>query len=353
MTTVDRYSSKTDAYLGALEGALEALGPDETREVIAEIRGLLAEAVIDAGEDAALADLGTPNALAAQILEERGVLSAESRVPEASAGVQAIALAIDVAMTLVAAMLMWVFIATPIAAGTYFGYDSTLLAIAAGVAVVAAVGVLVWWWTKKRRRPGYTSTGMAAVGVRRIQVGKTARIVRERDIPGPGQRRRILPIVRTALALLILASALYSVTYSSTSAAQLRAEKALWDGSVGTSVVTDVYGQVVAGAGPSGIHDNFTPAAEGEMTALLERYASGKFKSYAVDYVRLPDGAAPKRSGYDPSEDIHMLVGIREIGEDEVTIEIYEYHVSCIMTHTARGNAAGQFLIESVAHVFE
>jgi uncharacterized membrane protein len=54
MAVVARYSNKVDAYLGALEEALEALGPDETQEVIAEVRGLLAEATAESDEDVAV-----------------------------------------------------------------------------------------------------------------------------------------------------------------------------------------------------------------------------------------------------------------------------------------------------------
>src|SRR5665647_92992 len=82
--TMNDKPSQIDRYLKALERGLDALGPDETRDVIAEFRGLLADALVDAGgdESAALARLGSPDALAARILEERGIPTAGSRVPE-------------------------------------------------------------------------------------------------------------------------------------------------------------------------------------------------------------------------------------------------------------------------------
>ncbi|MDP2400659.1 MAG: hypothetical protein Q8M66_01640 [Actinomycetota bacterium] len=345
--------SEVERYLETLEGALEALGPDETREVVAEVRSLLADATADAhgDEGAAVEGFGSPTAFAAGVLEERGVLCGESRVSEASSASQTAALAIDVAFSLVAVAFLYGFMTMSLGTVAYWGYSGPFVTALAWVVVAAFLGALAWWWVK-RRRPGYTSTGMEAAGIRRIRVGENTRVVRSRDIPAPGASNRLMPKVKVALALLILVSFVYSVAYASKSQWQARIDRALWDASVGAYVVTDVYRQVVMGVGASSLRGSYEPSASDGMTALEQRFAGGKTKSYAVAFVKLPEGATSQSGGSDLASEITVLVGIREFGGEYDVPVVYQYRVRCLL-ESPEGESvnSGQWLIESIVPV--
>jgi len=104
-----RTSSEVEAFLGQVGEALEALGPDESREVVAELRALLHEATTEAGGDAsaALAGYGDPRTLAARILEERGVHAGPTRIASAPVGTRLAALAVDVVLWVAALVFVY------------------------------------------------------------------------------------------------------------------------------------------------------------------------------------------------------------------------------------------------------
>ena len=344
-------SPNASEYLALLRGALEALGPKETQEVITEIEGLLAEATADGDEAALLVSFGPSDAFAARILEERGIASGASRVPEAPAGVRMIAVAIDVGLSLATAILLYAVIELGRWAITYWGYSTPLVTAVEWIAFVALLGGLSWWWIKSRPQVGRASTGMEVAGVRKIRVGETTRIVRNRDIPGLGKGRRVIPKVKMGSAVLVLALSILSIAYMGNLESENRTEKAVFDCSACANVVSNVYRQVLEGAGASSLWREYEPDAEDDMTALMQRYAEGEFTSYAVEFARLPDGAAADSDALNSSSDIIVLVGIREYNEEDGTMAVYEYTVNCILDHKGDGSATGQLQIASVTPI--
>jgi len=344
--------SQIDRYLKSLERGLDALGPDETRDVIAEFRGLLADALVDAGgdESAALARFGGPDALAARILEERGIPTAESRVPEASRTAQALALAADIALWLVAWMFLFAFMSTPVTSDR----PGILTITLAWAAVGAAAAGSLWWWARRRRQPGHDSIGMQVMGLRRIRVGKTTRLVRRRDIPGLIGRRRFLPIIVAVLALLILASAAYSVGHDRRSMEKLQMDNAVSNAvsnaSIGVGIVSDTYRQVTAGAPAAGLVGWFDPAARPALIALERRHALGKFASYSVSSVGVP-GYRPEADDSNVAHEIVVLVDVDEFARGSQTPAVYRYRVSCIVKPIADGAAEGTWQVRSVRRV--
>jgi len=84
----------SERYLRQLGEGLQALGPEESAEIVQEVRSHLAEATAEAGGDldVALARFGSPDDLAKKILEERGILVENPAVPPAAGWRRAVAL---------------------------------------------------------------------------------------------------------------------------------------------------------------------------------------------------------------------------------------------------------------------
>jgi hypothetical protein len=339
-----------EAFLEALENALEVLGPDETRDVVAEIRGLIAEASLDVrgDENAALAGFGKPEVLAAGILQERGVLPEQSRVPEASLGLQAIGMGIDVALSLAAVAILYSFASRGLYAASYWGYGSPFLTTLTWTAGAVLLGALAWWWAKRLRQTGYTSPGMEAAGIRRVRIGETVRVVRSRDIPGLAGAHRIAPKIMTAIALLVLAAFVLGVAYSRDAQMEAEIRRVVEETGISAGLVSGVYRDVTLGRGMSSLLPSSGPNAEADMRALIERYAAGEFDSYHIFITTLPEGPGAKMDFSDPLSDTVINVLVIESPSGDGPDAIYEYAVRRTGEPTP-GGARGGYFIESVA----
>ncbi len=287
---VDKTLSEGESFLLRLAEGLEALGPAETKEVLAEIRSLLAETTAETGGDeiVALARFGDPHVLATRILEERGVLVGGSTVPEAPAWKRTAALAIDIAFGL-AGLFLLVYLAM------YFPRYSGELVFRPTAARYALAGVAaaVWvaWWFWQRRRSGHLTTGVSIMGLRRIRVGPANRMVRARDIPGVarGVLGRIISTIAAVLVLVVLACFAHSFFLQREGFGMrdhmVQEEAVAQYTSDAAVLVSHIYQMVLVGEQPASIQGLFAPAAGDAARALLARHAQGKMDSYEIDSV--------------------------------------------------------------------
>ena len=340
--------SSVEQFLTRLAAALEALGPAEVDEVVAEIRAHLAEATADAGGDetAALAAFGSSEALAARILEERGVVTAGSTVPEATFARRFGAAAVDGAVWLVKLQILLALASIPV---YRYGSPSQALVVAFWVcAAVLAVG-MVWRLIVLWRRPGYATTGMELLGVRRIRVGNTTRIVRERDVPGGARAGRVWPAIVTLVAVYLLVGAGVSVAQNTGHDAVSQSATAITGASHAASAVSTAYQQALAGVPVSDAPDNFAPGAVPAYAALLRRHAAGTLLGYTIDSIELDHvydtGGLPK------SGDLSLFVTVGEYAKRVDTSDQYRYHVTITWTPQGDGVSQGTTLIQSVEHV--
>lgn len=339
--------SSTEQYLVHLAEGLEALGPEETNDVIAEVRAHLAEALADSGgdEDAVLDRFGASDALAARILEERGFFSKDSRVPEVPTWLRLLALLTDVAL--------WAAgLAIVLVPGFGFAWvastpSATAIAVA-WAALALAVAGSAWWRIRRWREPGRPTMGMRLLGVRRIRLGGTSRIVLERDVPGSPGRRRVWPLVVTALAVFVLASVVSSTALSLRAQMESRIRNAVSDASTGQSMIEELYGSVLSGAKAADLQGPYAPSAEGAISQLVQRHAAGKVESYNVTGVELGDYDQRLGDWAAASYTIVVFVPVQENGKDPgVEGPTYRWKVVCRMVDEGNGVSGGEWLIES------
>ncbi len=316
MATVTNSPTTTEQYVLTLRDALEALGPEETEEVVAEIRGLLADAVADAGgdEDAAVVGFGSPEVLAARILEERGVIAGQTRVPDAPTSAQVVAALIDLVIALVGGVFILTLVGLLAAVIEYSGAPDSLVLGTIAAGMLGYWAAVVWWWARRRTRSGYASTGMQTAGLRRIRVGETTRTVRVRDINGFAGRRRAKPKVKTAVAVLLAALLLFGAVFLNELRWQSRVDEALIAASSSQQLVTAVYQQVIQGTETEQLQTYFTESARADMAALRERAASGELDSYEIQGLHLPDSPFVRAMRWDHSVSDTVLIEVTEYG---------------------------------------
>lgn len=335
-----------ELYLQRLADALEALGPAETSEVLSEVWSHIAEATADAGgdEDAVLARFGSPEVLAARILEERGVIQGGPALPQATSWRRIGAVILDAALWLV---LAWLF-AIPVVGIAMFGLRSYGGAVIAWVAIAAVVAVAAWWWVKKRRERGYTTIGMKAMGLRRIRVGEDTRLVLESDVPGltSGRGGRVAAAIGAALAVLVLASLTYSIFAGGGSGPRLETRQAVEGGGVAASIVTNLYRDVADGALLDAA-ESFDPAAKQAATDLVARQAQGLVDSYAILDMVLLEYTLWK-DAHVGEDQILVSVSVMEYPPASDAPQIYDYHVGLVVDSMDDWGWSGQWLIRSV-----
>lgn len=339
--------SSTEQYLVRLAEGLEALGPEETNDVIAEVRAHLAEALADSGgdEDAVLNRFGGSDALATSILEERGFFSDHSGMPEVPLWLRLLALLVDVALW--AAGLAIVLVPVLGFAWVASTPSATAIALTWAALALAVVGS-AWWRIRRWRAPGRPTMGMRLLGVRRIRVGGTSRIVLERDVPGSAGRRRVWPLVLTALAVFVLASIVSSAAVSLRSQMESRIRNAVSDASTGQSMIEGLYGSVLAGAKTSDLQGSYAPSTEGAISDLVQRQAAGKIESYNVSGVELGDYDHRLGDWTATSYTIVVFVPVQENGKDPYAVgPTYRWKVVCQMVDEGNGVSGGEWLIES------
>jgi uncharacterized membrane protein len=286
-------------YLLRLADGLEALGPDETREILTEIRTHLAEALAEAGGDeaAALADFDDPEALASRILEERGIISGEA-LPAAPTWMRVAAQIIDVAVWLLVSFLLtpvaWV-IASLVLLPFHVAHGAAMTAV--GYVMLVLLACLFGWffWLPRRNKRGYVSTGMAVLGLRRVQVGSARRTARKRQIPSlPKTRMERAGAIWTAFwVLLILGGLIYTLASQDGTDDKDRRESIVVEVSSqstwAASNVGDIYRMVMTGGTAQDIKDAYRFTDPRIVTDLLARKASGSLASYVVSGVELPE----------------------------------------------------------------
>lgn len=351
MTVVTEPTSAIQQYLATLRPELDALGPRESDEVIAEIHGLLAEATADAGgdENAAVAGIGSPQVLAARILEERGVLAVETRVPEVPAKLRTLATIIDVVLLLAALILAWSFLAVPVGA-TFMavGAGRLVSVVLAVVVVAAAVGVSVWWLRTARHKPGVTTSGMAVLGLRRIKVGDTTRLVRTRDIAGAVAPSRSIAAIKIALAALLVVAFAVSLGAGARDATDRDVETTMSAASTAATVVTEMYRGVLTGKPDDYIAGAFGPEATDAKDDIVARRARGELGSYAVLDIGATDYRTTTEDLMGHGGDLIFTVTVIEYDNTDTAATNYRYTVRLSMESLGDGGASGQWFIDSV-----
>jgi uncharacterized membrane protein len=347
-----RKPNTTESYLKRLAEELEALGPDETADVIAEVRAHLAEAVAEAGGDeaAALDRFGTSDMLATRILEERGVLSPGSGVQAAPPQRWLLALLADISLWLAGLAIVVVpFFAIQVWAGG----PSPVVVVA--VLTMLALGVIgsAGWRIARWREPGNPTMGMRLTGLRRIRLGGASRVVRQRDVPGSPALRPLWPLVVTVLAVCVIASVVSSVALSSRAQMRSRIEMAVHDASLGQRIVGDMYRSVMRGATRADLEGIYAVSAGGAIEQLIERRATGKVESYEVGTVSLDDYDR-RLTVWPEAFTIVVIVPVHETGKDpDATPVAYRWEVVCEMTDQGGGVSGGEWLIKSAGLVSE
>ena len=348
-------------YLERLAESLEALGPAEISEVLSEIHSLLTEAIQDdrGDEQQAMARFGTPEDLAVRILEERGILSEGSPVPEAPSRLRIAALVIDVAVWLVACMLLVpvvgiiVFAATSRFAGGA-GFSINVIGVLLMLVTAAALG---WLWFGRRRHKWYTSTGMEVVGLRTIRVGRETRVVRSRGIPGAtrGKWSRAGSVVSTAIVVLILVFGLVSLVSSAignrAGDRETAALNAVAYSGTGVQMVSEIYREVQLGKPESELSGGFAPSSESALKDLLARQQSRKIVSYSISGIGLTGTGLDEFSETSLTDHAGVLVTVNEFPEGSAEPATFSYLVKMIVTSRTANGFSGEWLIQSVERV--
>lgn len=346
-------SSDVEAFLGQVGEALEALGPDESREVVAELRTLLHDATTEAGGDAsaALAGYGDPQTLAARILEERGVHSGPTRIASAPVGTRLGALAVDVVLWIAALVFVYAVGGVTRGNAAYLGASSLVSRAGVGLLAVAAAAGSIWWWASWRRGAGTPTSGLALFGLRRIRVAGETRVVRTADIPGAVRSRRGWPVVKLVASLGLVALLLSSLAQGSRAAVQGDQDAVLADITTSVSLVTEAYRTVVTDGGEDRAAGLFGPSAASGLTDLLGRRDAGLVDAYTVRELG-PDTQGRTFSDLTGAEGgrLSIPVTVCEHAGDRET-GCYRYHVASVVTVDGRGGATGDWWIESVRRV--
>lgn len=346
-------AGETERYMQRLADGLDALRPGERAEVLAEIRGHIADATVEAGGDEtnALAAFGDPDEMATRILQERGMVNEDRGVRSAPAWMRWTAVGIDVGSWLV----LLCFLLVP------FGVLSSVggVATAAAWAYVAVVAAgTVWWWGWKRRRRGYTTAGMSIMGLRRVRVAGTTRLLQAADLGEPrrGQGELAGSIAWAVVILLVVAAIAYGAiagaAQNSAANRQNEVQNVARDVLDAERAIDQVYGAALKGESAP---DWFAPQAASAGAELVARHAAGGFDAYSVDSIDLP---AYKPMPLDSDELAHYtqvaLVDVTEIRND-TGLATYEFRVVKRITDLqVSGNAmafSGTWRIEKVTRL--
>jgi len=322
-------SEIVEHYLTRLRAELDAAGAEDTEDLVAEMRSLLAEAAGEDPEAAAVETdrLGEPSELARGILAERGF--------DASAGMSpgvwwrlGIAAPVDIAIGLAVPVAA----AVPLYVATWFGQPR-----AASVAIAIALGVaaLAWpffIWRPWRRGGRSLSPGMTLTGLAVVRAPGFWRLVRVDELGAMGlaPRRRITLAVVVALVALALvagtsiigldlggswlASAAISAEFSGkTVGGGVPIETQL------QSVTMQVYNGLMAAPGPemSTATPYVAPEAAGELQALWERIAKQEIRTVRVG---VPEQIAPGVYRFDVEELRAGATGPVRVGLSRFTV---------------------------------
>ncbi len=355
----------TEDFFLRLAKELEVLGPEETNDLVAEIRGHLAEAAKETSGDeyGALARFGSPEILAARILEERGVLPGGPGLPEAPAWMRWIARMMDVsiwmAVPLVLALVpLTVYFWGPAAHTPLPGLNPLWLVFLwfLVAAVAAATG---WWAIRRRERPRATTTGMSIMGLRRVHIGESLRTVRVSQVPGVSHSPlgRIRPLLSALLALAMVVLFFCALSWSSAHAYKVEHEatikSAMTNAQSGVYIVQTLYDMAIEEtATEEDLRSFFAQGATSGLTELLERRASAQIDSYWISLSAIPDyDSLAGRLTCPITDEITVPVLVTEYSTAPDTCSYYEYNVSWVSTELGESEWEGQWLITSAKQV--
>ncbi len=336
-------ASETGHYLQRLADGLDALAPAERTEVLTEIRGHIADATAEAGGDEAkaLAGFGAPELLAARILQERGLIAESQGLQDAPGWSRWAAVALDGGRWLV---LLWILVAMPFG---LFGYSGPILMAIGWLYVAAVCALAVWWWGWKRRQRGYVTAGMNIMGLRRVRVGDTVRLVRATDLGEPkrGKGELASSVAWAFVILLIVASfgfgMLRSATQNSESNHQQEIQDAVRDAREAEDAIRSVYAAALAGTASP---DQFSSDLADDATQLVARHASGSLSSYHIVDVQLPGYEPLPSDGSELADyEVAAIVQVTEMGQDGVSSATYEYSIIKHITDVQQSGSAGSF----------
>jgi uncharacterized membrane protein len=318
-------SDRIETYLEQLSQGIEALGPNESAEVTAEVRAHLAEAVADAGgdEEAVLTVFGSADALAARILEERGVFAGAGALPQAPAGRQRLALTVDILLWLAGVIAVYML-------AIYIGLESLnifeptpvvfrILTLTAWALALATAAVLGRWTLKVRRTPGAPSAGMRLLGLRRIRFGQDTRVVRLRQVPGLKRPSLLVPTIAVVAGLVVVFWFGWMWARGSEVTAEMPIVTAVQDSAGAVRTLTGLYQRVVRGMDAAATKDTFVPAARAAVAELTARQKAGNVAAYSIDDFGFTN-ATPRAGLPAPGKTVEAVVTVYEYGAISETI---------------------------------
>jgi hypothetical protein len=350
-------SGPTEHYMRRLADGLDALPPSARAEVLAEIRGHIADATVEAGGDeaAALVAFGNPEEMATRILTERGVIAENLGLQAAPGWMRWAAVGIDAGWWLV---LLVFLLAVPFGLLAYAG---TVAMVAAWVYVAAVAGGTVWWWVRKRRQRGYASAGMNIMDLRRVRVRGATKLVRATDLGEPPRSKGALAgsIVWAVVIVVVVGGVCYGGIAGAVQNSASGHEQIVQDVANDTldveRVVDGIYNAALKG---EAVSSWFAPQASGAAADLLARHAAGAFDAYSVDRIEFL-GYKPMPYGDDLAG--YVLTALVEVTESrgDTGQVLYQYRVVKRITdlQVSRNGAStsvsysGQWQVEEVTRL--
>jgi uncharacterized membrane protein len=350
--TVTRKLDETERFLLELADGLEALGPAGSREVLMEVRSHLAEAIAEqhGDERAALAQFGPADQLAKRILEERGILGIQPRLPEARSWRKILAILVD--------LLFWFFAVAILSVPFQYVVRErhTLHAGWIALASVYFAALVVgsgWWWLRPWLRSGYSTTGMHVMGIQQVGVGEQTRVVRTHDIPDTRvwTASRVISAVITVGFLVMLGWSLYGNLWTIPRDERLGMTNDIVScASSAVSLVGSMYLGVL-NHDPEATAYAFGPDAQVAASEIVKRHADGVLDSYAINDVSLPDYEWPRPHWNGGPGKTAVVVRVTEQGAGTDAWAQYEFRVVLAIPTDAAADVPRGWYIESVTQL--
>lgn len=348
-------STRVERYLERLSQDLEALGPQESAEVVAEVRAHLADAIADAGgdEEAGLSLFGSADVLGSRILEERGVVLGGGAMPESAAWQQGLAWLVDVLLWLAGVVAIYVTLGQlslriALAAGPSIEFFAVASYVVIAVTLAAAVA-LGYWLIRVRRAPGTHALGMRLLGLRRIRSAQQTRVVRVRQVPG----LRRPSLLGSSAAVVLGLAVILGFGWMWAQGSQVRSEgsvvTAVEEASGAVRAVSGLYQRAVRDMDVEGTRDTYAPSAKQGVAALAARQRAGGVAAYSVEMIGLTD-ATPRVGLPAPGHALGAVVTVDEYGAISETIHTaWQYRLRYSEVTNADGSSGWGWRITSVA----
>jgi hypothetical protein len=350
--TVTRKLDETERFLLELADGLEALGPAGSREVLVEVRGHLAEAIAEhhGDEHAALVQFGPAEQLAMRVLEERGILGIQPRLPEARPWRKVTGILVD--------LLFWFFAVAILSAPFQYVVRERHTVHAGWIALASVYFVALvlgsgWWWFGPWLRNGYDTTGMHVMGIQQVGVGGQTRMVRTHDLPGARvwTASRVISAVVTVGFLAMLGWSLYGTLWVMPRDQRVGMTNDIVSStSTAVSLVGSAYLSVLNDE-PDATAYSFGPDAQAAAAELVKRHANGALDSYAIVDVNLPDHEWPSPYWNGRPGRTTVVVRVTERGVGADAWAQYEFRVVFAVPTDATDDIPRGWYIESVTQL--